>query len=105
LAETTQPPPPPPPAFELIYKGAIGQPGWTTSLCNPSSLNATETMSISQNQRQQSRIISKCSEKASYFKIININKKRFALGFYCPALFLHQLQMKNARLPFCFLTI
>jgi hypothetical protein len=32
LAET---PYPPPPAFELIYEGAIGQPRWTTSLCDP----------------------------------------------------------------------
>ncbi len=26
---------PPPPAFGLIYEGAIGQPRWTTSLCDP----------------------------------------------------------------------
>jgi hypothetical protein len=33
LAETPQLPPPP--AFGLIYEGAIGQPRYTTSLCNP----------------------------------------------------------------------
>jgi hypothetical protein len=32
LAEISQPHPP---AFGLIYEGAIGQPGQTTSLCNP----------------------------------------------------------------------
>jgi hypothetical protein len=33
LAETTQPPPTL--AFGHNYEGAIGQPGYTTSLCNP----------------------------------------------------------------------
>ncbi len=30
---------PPPPAFGLIYEGAIGQPRWTTSLCDPPDYN------------------------------------------------------------------
>jgi hypothetical protein len=35
LAKTPQPPPHPPPASGLIDEGAIGQPRWTTSLCDP----------------------------------------------------------------------
>jgi hypothetical protein len=31
------PPFPLPPAFGLVYEGAIGQPSWTTSLCDPLS--------------------------------------------------------------------
>ncbi len=34
----TTPPPPIPPAFGLIYESAIGQPRWTTPLCDPPNL-------------------------------------------------------------------
>jgi hypothetical protein len=40
--------PPPPPAFGLIYEVAIGQPKWTTSLCN--SLVATKAVFIEENR-------------------------------------------------------
>ncbi len=37
---------PPPAAFGLLYEGAIGQPRWTTSLCNP-----LETLNIKRLQK------------------------------------------------------
>jgi hypothetical protein len=35
LCSLAEAPQPPPPAFGLIYEGAIGQPRYTTSLCDP----------------------------------------------------------------------